>query len=138
MQEEKYINNLLLVPMLSSDSMSVLSYDFQKIRKTNRKADSMISERTYEKSYIAGKDQEAPTTTKGRRKVDSKERKRVEAEQKKVEATQDNRPWYQRYFWVLAIGGMIGYNILTFDKQKLKEAMEAANQQQNAGGQQRR
>ena len=135
MEEEKYINNLVLIPNLSSDSMEVLSYQIKKIRKTNRKADPMISERPFDKSYINETEEETfKTRSKIPRSGENKRAQKGEREKDKVKAQkeEDNRPWYQRYFWLLAIVGMIGYNIMTFDKQKLKDAMEAANQQQNA------
>ena len=129
MEEEKYINNLILESNLSSDGMSVYSYSLKKIRKTNRKADSMIVEKEFDTSYISSE-----TTSTPNRTHKSYERTHYQKKEPKKEnqVQEDNRPWYQKYFWFLAIGGMIGYNILTFDKTKLKEAMEAANQQANA------
>ena len=135
MVEEKYINNLVLQPILSADGMQVMTYNIKKIRKTNRKADSMISEKAFDKSYI--NDDSNQEEIKMKKTQESYERKRgkknknTQKEGKKV-VEEDNRPWYSKYFWVLAIGGMIGYNIMTFDKTKLKEAMEQANRQQNA------
>jgi tRNA U34 5-methylaminomethyl-2-thiouridine-forming methyltransferase MnmC len=132
MEEEKYINNLVLDTHLSSDGMGVYAYSLKKIRKTNRKADSMIVERPFDGSYISSTNTSKEEERKYQRSSERKQAKKEKAKEKDNTPQEDNRPWYQKHFWMLAIGGMIGYNIMTFDKSKFKEAMEQANQQANA------
>ena len=134
MVEEKLINNLILEPILSADGMEIITYNIKKIRKTNRKADPMINEKSFDKSYIS--DEIVQKTKNIGKSKDTFERRKNKKRNKKEtqkdnSPKEDTRPWYSKYFWVLAIGGMIGYNIMTFDKEKLKDAMEQANRQQN-------
>ena len=137
MQEERQINNLAVQCVLSSNKIKAVAYLIKKLRKSGRKADPMIVFSEFDGSYVdAGLED-----WKMRRKAkipksagaDGSKRKGAKGEADE-ETKEDTRPWYQRYMWVLLIGGMIVYNIITFDKTKLTDAMNAANQQANQGG----
>ena len=127
MQEEKVINNLILEAILGSDKLKTIAYNIKKIRKTTRRADSMIVERDFERSYTNSIISELELENLNRSK--NKQKKFDKKDDNNDKPKEDNRPWYQKHFWIVAIAGLIVYNIATFDSTKLKEAMNNANEQ---------
>ena len=137
MQEERQINNLAVQCVLSSNKIKAVAYLIKKLRKSGRKADPMIVFSEFDGSYVdAGlEDWKMRRKAKIPKSAGGAGSKRNGPKGKADEETkEDNRPWYQRHMWLLLIGGMIVYNIMTFDKTKLTEAMNAANQQTTQGG----
>lgn len=137
MQEERQINNLALQAILSSNKEKTVAYQIKKLRKSGRKADPMIVFSEFDVSYSdsgledwkIGQTLKAPKSARSQSSTGNSSQNAKDSEPQ-----EDTRPWYQRHMWLLMIGGMIVYNIMTFDKSKLQEAMDAAKQQAGENG----